>query len=460
MSIRYKLTITFFVFGLLLTLTMGALMKWSFKRDFGHYVQQKHLEQLHSAAPALEEFYAQTQSWQPIAQRPRRLYRLLAPALNQPADHHHRPSRSEKHFMASVYLLDSNKNPIVGRYQPEKVLQEIELRSGSAIVGYLGTLKHNKRLNPSERVFEERQGKSLFYVIVLSLLFSLVFSWPLSKALIRRVELLAGHIRQLSNGQYEKRVSIGGHDELTGLTDHLNHLGQTLQHSEEARRKLVADVSHELRTPLATLKAQLEAIEDGVHQYNDATHKRLQDQVQRLNQLVDDLYTLSLADIGALQYQKSHYDLKQIIDDTYQTFKAAFEKANLNLALINNLPETSPVFADEKRLQQLFSNLLQNSLQYTDAPGATLIESEQVNNQYIIRIHDSAPDVPTQQRAHLLERLYRADSSRNRQSGGAGLGLSLCQTIAQAHNGSIEIDESKLGGLCVSVHLPCPDKKV
>ena len=182
--------------------------------------------------------------------------------------------------------------------------------------------------------------------------------------------------------------------------------------------------------------------------------------MQRLNQLVDDLYTLSLADIGALQYQKSHYDLKQIIDDTYQTFKAAFEKANLNLALINNLPETSPVFADEKRLQQLFSNLLQNSLQYTDAPGATLIESEQVNNQYIIRIHDSAPDVPTQQRAHLLERLYRADSSRNRQSGGAGLGLSLCQTIAQAHNGSIEIDESKLGGLCVSVHLPCPDKKV
>ncbi len=455
MSIRVKLFITFFVFSIVLTFTMGGLMKWSFHQGFAQYVLQKQQERLQSALPLLEKYYARYGNWNRIQRRPRSLHKLLT-RLPDPNSHQdkHALSPSEMHFLASVYLLDNHKQLIAGNYVADDVNQELAIIVDDNVVGFLGALKMEKPLTHIERRFEERQGRSLFYIISVSLLLSLIFSWPLSKALIKRVQLIADHIRQLNRGNYNKHVSVGGHDELTGITDHLNHLGQSLQQSEQARRKLVADISHELRTPLATLQAQLEALEDGIHQYNDTSHNRLKEQVSRLGKLVDDLYTLSLADVGALQYHKNHCDINEILSAVIHSFQPQFEQANIELSFDKLSAGKALIYADEKRLTQLFSNLLQNSLHYTDAPGKTRVSGDQTDKHYCIIIEDSAPGVALPERAHLLERLYRADSSRNRQRGGAGLGLSLCQSIVSAHNGVIKIDESTLGGLKISLQLP------
>jgi two-component system sensor histidine kinase BaeS len=122
------------------------------------------------------------------------------------------------------------------------------------------------------------------------------------------------------------------------------------------------------------------------------------------------------------------------------------------------------VCADRERLCQLFSNLLDNSLKYTDAGGRTEIVAETGEDELLIMVQDSAPSVPPEDMKRIFERLYRADISRNRKSGGAGLGLAICRKIVEAHQGSIEATQSPLGGLIITLSLPlmknspCPKK--
>src|SRR5690606_23238074 len=196
------------------------------------------------------------------------------------------------------------------------------------------------------------------------------------------------------------------------------------------------------------------AVEDGVQPLTTDTVQRLQLQVNRLAGLVDDLYQLSLADLGALSYHKQMLDLRKLVTDLARSFEPQIARAGLSLAVEDQCLEALTVLGDQKRLQQLFSNLLQNSVQYTNAPGEIRVTLSADNRLAIIRIVDSAPGVPAELQQRLFERLFRADSSRNRNSGGAGLGLSLCQSITQAHGGQIDISDSPLGGITVSVRIP------
>jgi two-component system sensor histidine kinase BaeS len=130
----------------------------------------------------------------------------------------------------------------------------------------------------------------------------------------------------------------------------------------------------------------------------------------------------------------------------------ASQKIDLTLSLTN-----TPViiFGDQNRLQQLFVNLLKNSLQYTNAPGVTQLSLKLEQQQAVICIEDTAPGVADEHHEKLFERLYRADSSRHRSTGGAGLGLSICKNIVTAHDGKITTGNSALGGLSVTIYLPC-----
>ncbi|HEX4940160.1 MAG TPA: ATP-binding protein, partial [Candidatus Kapabacteria bacterium] len=220
------------------------------------------------------------------------------------------------------------------------------------------------------------------------------------------------------------------------------------------RRRMVADISHELRTPIATLRAQLEAIEDGVRPLNASAVQRLHEQVMRLSNLVHDLYELSLADIGALSYRKQLLDLRELTTTLVNSMQPQFAQAALELTVQDQCNGSLPVLGDQQRLTQLFANLLQNSLQYTTAPGQVRVHIRAEDQTAVICVEDSAPGVEKSVQSRLFERLFRAESSRNRNTGGAGLGLSLCQTIAEAHNGSIVATDSTLGGLAVTVRIP------
>ena len=215
----------------------------------------------------------------------------------------------------------------------------------------------------------------------------------------------------------------------------------------------IADISHELRTPLSVLRAEIEALQDGVRQMTPERLNSLHSEVMNLNRLVNDLYELSMSDIGALNYQKQLIDVSETLNKTLESHQDEFDSKNITVAFE---PDSKPrqINADPERLQQLFSNLLINTLRYTDAGGKLEIKLDRDKSRVLIIFEDSAPGVPDDDIPHLFERLYRVESSRNRETGGTGLGLAICKNIVEAHEGNIVAETSTLGGLKITIDLP------
>jgi two-component system sensor histidine kinase BaeS len=173
-----------------------------------------------------------------------------------------------------------------------------------------------------------------------------------------------------------------------------------------------------------------------------------------LSRLVDDLYQLSLADIGALTYRKEPINLGEALLEAIEFFRGEFETRNIRIT--HEIPTVGSLtlLADDRRLHQLFSNLLENSLRYTDSGGELRIRLAKGENQATIVFEDSAPGVPEDKLQRLFDRLFRVEGSRSRATGGAGLGLAMCKNIVEAHDGTIVARPSPLGGLWVEITLP------
>jgi two-component system sensor histidine kinase BaeS len=264
---------------------------------------------------------------------------------------------------------------------------------------------------------------------------------------------MAGATHRLAAGDYGTRVDTRSSDELGQLAQDFNHLASALERNEELRRNMVADISHELRTPLAVLRGELEAVEDGVRAMSPQTIVSLQAEVSLLSKLIDDLHELSLADVGALTYRMARVDVGALLRQTAGMFQDRMARKSLGMQI--ELPADLPAIqGDAQRLTQLFTNLIENSMRYTDPNGMLQITAHAAGSDVIIVLQDTAPGVPEDMLPRLFERFFRVESSRNRQHGGSGLGLAICQRIVEAHDGRIEALPSDLGGLQLRLTFP------
>ena len=321
-------------------------------------------------------------------------------------------------------------------------------------MGYLGLLPL-KMLADTRQMRFAREQKQAFALIALAMVFlAALLSIPLAQRMVKRIRDMASATHRLASGRYDTRVPVESSDELGRLARDFNALALTLEKHEQARRQWIADISHELRTPLSILRGEIEAMQDGVRAATPQTIGSLHGEVIRLSRLVNDLYDLSLSDLGALAYSKSDTDLAGALRQALDLYRP--EYADKGISLETDLPTGTPfpLFADSERLHQLFSNLLGNSLKYTDPGGRLRVFVERNSGTATVHFQDSGPGVLEGELGKLFDRLYRVDSSRNRESGGAGLGLSICRSIVDAHDGSIAAFPSPLGGLWVKITFP------
>jgi two-component system sensor histidine kinase BaeS len=202
------------------------------------------------------------------------------------------------------------------------------------------------------------------------------------------------------------------------------------------------------------LQVEIEALLDGIRNITPEAIRSLHAETLRLKRLVEDLYQLSLSDIGALTYRKENLDLVEVVRDSMESYRDEFVRKDI--ALTANLPSDAEVvvFADPVRLNQLFANLFENSLRYTGAGGRLIVGLAISEEQATIELQDSAPGVSEQELDRLFERFYRVEGSRSRMSGGAGLGLAICKNIVEAHEGTISLHQSSLGGLLIRTTFP------
>ncbi|GLS24446.1 two-component sensor histidine kinase [Marinibactrum halimedae] len=511
MKIQSKLVIALACLGSLLCVMLYAFMQWSFDRGMINYVNQQEQEYLSTAANRLAEHYSEYGSWENLNGNRRLFGELLGdlwPALQLPPPPPHfserRPARAsdqahlqrqrpfrdrdfspefrrEKrpppkgHFeRANVpSLLDANKSPIFGRYQDNHLISPIAVSLNSenngtgeedetlskqaapTIVGWLSIPPPRYSLDK----FNLSMGEHLevaFVLVGLVLMMAVLFiGVPLSRHFVNPLQQLAKTTYALTRGQYPTLAGRHRHDEIGQLWRNIASLRNTLQANETERRRWVADISHELRTPLAIAIGEVDAMLEDVRPLTKNNLMSLKQEVLQLNRLVNDLYELTNAEIGALRYNKTKMDVRESLIQALQRFEELMTEKNLQLDV--QLPNHSAwIHGDVQRFNQLMNNLFTNELKYCN-PNDTIriaLTAHTKSRQLEIIIEDSGPGVDDEDLSKLFDHIYRVENSRNKNTGGSGLGLAICEKIVKAHDGIIRASHSPLGGLRMTIQFP------
>ena len=349
-------------------------------------------------------------------------------------------------------LYDPAFQVIVGpaRFDDDLIFRPIS--AAGRTLGYLGVLPLRRPAEPRDVRFAQRQARIMLAGAAVALLLSLVVAAWIARRLARPILELGHATRALAAGDFATRLAVQSDDEIGALVGDFNVLARTLEESESARRRWFADVSHELRTPLAIMRGELEAALDNIRAVDTVLLDSLNQEVARLTRLVDDLYHLARADIGALDYEFTRASLAALLCESLNHFDRRLQLAGIEYSY--DIDRDLHAHIDQPRILQLFENLFENCVRYTDSPGRMCVTAHREANRAVITIADSAPAVADADLALLFEPLHRGERSRSRAFGGSGLGLAICKRIVLAHDGSITAAPSALGGLAITISLP------
>lgn len=424
-------------------------VSYSIDRGFLDYLNQAQERRATLLADSLITRWQPRQSWSWLERSPERWPVVVRHALGQ--EHRDRPSPLGE---AQDFVL----RDLEGRFvvPPRKAGNSdwhwLTLHSDDVVIGELGYRPPLQVMERMENRFLERQQRNLLIIVVSLGVASLLLAGGLSWWLGRRTRALATATRCLTEGDYHSRLPERGRDELSLLARDFNVLAATLEASRNARARWVSDTAHELRTPLAVLRGEIEAMQDGIRPLNHESLGSLGQEVDQLERLVADLRLLSQSDAGALDIQLAPMNLSDALSGRLEDAERWLSESDLSLT--QQIEPDIMIRGDAQRLRQLWDNLLDNSCAYTDAPGTLNVTLAREGHQAVVSWQDSTPGVPDSELTRLTERLYRVEGSRNRASGGSGLGLSIASALVHAHDGSLTASHSTLGGLCWTLRFP------
>lgn len=467
-GIRHRLFLSILAATGLAILSLLLIMQWSITRGFLQYLSALEQSRREQMAASLEQAYAEHGNWDFLRDNTKFLIGLLlkerpdditSGGLKEPAESRDVPPTppppAEAHRPRwPLIILDAERKPIFGfMKQGEEVNFRPIVHQGET-VGYVGLLSPQHFPHPMQVQFLNQQSLALALAAAGMVMVVVIISLPLAKRLVRPLKAMAAATHDIASGKYATRIPITSSDELGQLASDFNAMALTLAKNEKERRQWVADVSHELRTPLSVLRGEIEALLEGIRNISPDAIRSLHVEALRLHRLVDDLYQLALSDLGTLTYRKKDVDLVEVLKDSIEPHVAELVHKDITLTTDISPGSKLIVFADAERMQQLFTNLIDNTLKYTDTGGELIIRLTCSDGQATVDFEDSVPGVPEEELDRLFERLYRVEASRNRSSGGAGLGLAICKNIVEAHDGTISAHPSPLGGVLIRVAIP------
>lgn len=496
-----------------LLLVFVGLSRLGLQRSLGDYVAEIELSRMDWLATRLEQAYAKDGSWQFLQQDPQAWFRLQMPSERPPSQagpghppapavptgpkepppgpprdrpglgpgggvqaqldllpQRHAPppppdapndprARADSVYARMALLDPQTLQRLAGQPIDSQSAARRPLVHKQTVVAYLAIAPLPSTQTDAGRAFIAQQSTFVIVSGLVGLALALLISWQLTRRWLAPIRALMAGAQAVAQGRLETRVPVQGQDELATLSRSFNAMSEQLSDTQAQHQRWLADVAHELRTPLAAMRAEIEAVQDGVRPFTPPTAQRLHRQVERLGRLVDDLRQSMPGDAAPpYAWRDGVYPLDSLLEAA-TLMESRFQQAGLalDLAPLAALAQAHRwcMRADPARLHQVFVNLLENSLQYTQRGGSLQVHAAlQQPAQLLIRLDDSAPAPAASDLPRLFERLYRGEGSRDRRHGGSGLGLAICQAIVQAHGGSITAGLSPLGGLRISLLLP------
>ena len=330
--------------------------------------------------------------------------------------------------------------------------QRYELTHSDDIIGYLDIRSY------APYTMDEIDFKfirSLFTIMLLigaaSLLGAVVMGTVLANGIVRPFDKIIDITKRISDGDYSARLRQAVHTtELHDLKHAVNQMAESLNEQDTLRKQLTSDVAHELRTPVANLSSYIEMMIEGVLEPNQERLQTCYEELQRLSGLIADLEQLRHVEQDLI-LQRSDVDLRELSETVLGSFESQVREKDLNATVIG---EKSVASIDRNKMQQVIANLVSNAIKYTNPGGQIQIKITDGKDFSTIHVVDNGIGIAVEDYKRIFERFYRTDASRNRRTGGAGIGLTIVKAIVQAHHGTVEVESELDKGSVFTVVLP------
>lgn len=331
--------------------------------------------------------------------------------------------------------------------------QNVPITVNNQVVGYVLRTGGPPRPDPFETRYQARTNQALILATLGAMILSVLLGLILARTITRPVRDLTVAISAMAGGKLNQQVQVRSKDELGELTRSFNQMSTDLERSNGLRRQMTADIAHDLRTPLAVITGYLEGLKDGVVKPSPARFKAMHDEALFLQRLVEDLRTLSLADSGELSINPMPTPPGDFIERLANSYQHQAEQNQIHLKTVLD-PGLGLIQIDPERMQQALGNVISNALRYTPADGEIILSARQAGDEVLLEVKDSGAGIAPDVLAHIFERSYRGDDSR--QESGSGLGLAIAKSIVELQGGKITAASDGLGsGSAFTISMPC-----
>ena len=443
MKLTWKLILAFLLVSLFGIITIVAFTRIATDREFNKFINDRYKADL---VTQLATYYTEHSTWDGVEQSFARF-----------GSDHSRPDQNRPLFFS---IADAKGNIIIAgvNHSAGEVVSADELKTGAQIqvekvtVGIL-LLKTPPDRNSLESDFLRRLNDSIFLSAFGAVFIALILGAIISRTVTRPIRELTSATHAMANGDLNQQVPVRSRDEIGELAAAFNKMSGDLARSFNLRKQMTADIAHELRTPLSLIIGHAEGVHDGVLKPTRKNFEIIREEAERLEKLVNDLRTLSLADAGELALNFQLVDINKLISDIHTHYLYQFNKNRITL----DLEPASVILQanlDSARFSQVLANILDNALHYTPEGGRVVIAARQSGDQAEVTIQDNGPGVTAEEATRIFERFYRIDSSRARDDGGSGLGLAIAKSIIEMHKGKIWAESEKGKGVKVIIQLP------
>ncbi len=319
------------------------------------------------------------------------------------------------------------------------------LAAGVAIVGAAVftelMIAHGETAEAARTVFSQSVLMVLAATILIAAPVSVLLSVLVARRLARPLADVGAAARRIATGDPEARVPRQGPEEIVDLADSFNQMADSLAAQEELRRDFIANAAHELRTPLTNLQGYLEALRDGVVTADRATYESLSEELDRLLRLARSLDALVEGELTSGSHsQLVETDLVAALRAAVELARPALDQRRITVA--TRWPDSVPVRADPDHLAQVLANLLQNAARYGPAESQIVVAADVRAGSVLVSVTNSGDPIPADDLAHVFERFYRVEKSRDRARGGAGIGLAIVKQLVEAAGGRVGAESS------------------
>ncbi len=448
-SITAKFMLAFVAVSLISTLLVVGFTRWRSLEEFRSFLIDQNRPGL---VGAFSDYYHAHGSWAGISQSDFLSHQDFSSASAPAPEFNNGPFTLVDGRTGRVVL--AGKGYQVGGVVPlGSIPNGIPIQAGNQTVGILMINRPVYRITPPGSAFLDRINLQTILGGLLAVGVALLLAVVLARTLTKPILELTNATQVVSSGELGHQVPVRSRDELGQLAASFNRMSAELVRSLQLRRQMTADIAHELRNPISIILGHAEGVHDGVVPASTETFEIVRQEAARLERLVEDLRTLTMADAGELQLMLRPAAPHELLTDAQKAYahQAAQRQLTLEVAASDDLPE---VEADPQRMKEVFANVLDNALRYAPTGSAIVLSARQSGDFMEFRVQDGGPGVPPDELERIFDRFHRVQTARSRDEGGSGLGLAIARSIVERHGGTIRAESVEGHGLAIIVQLP------